>query len=353
MSAAENQPAPAKPESRAAAPQAKTPVPPDAPPADLANLALGAGLLLSAFVIFWIAQYLPNRVALRTLVASFGTFALVWVLWRTRVFQRRHGGMIAAGAVALFAAVLPFVERGFVSLDRAAKAGLAGEPAAAGGDLPPSAPAIIPAPPRQTLPVPPAPVTPPPAEDDTVHDLVATEPDASVGKIILVKQDAKLTINGKKFLIKAGSKFPFKKLEDGIVTFSANGQDATIESSMVSFTGHSKETPEEITKLAQVELVRRYPAVGVKDSPENELFVSRVQELKTELPEIFKNPRWPLEIGEQVAAKEGWKRADIPEDETPPAPPQAPGAKVIPAPDQAAPPPPPEPEAPPALPPPR
>lgn len=304
----------------ASAPVEKPIVPkaaPDGMPADLTNLALGAGLLLSAFLIFWMGLYLSNHVALRTLVASFGTFALVWVLYRLRIFHRPHGGLIVAGSVALFAAALPFIERGFQKLDHAAKTGLAGEPEKNSGESAQG----LPVPTQANNPGLPPPTPAAPPEDDTVHELNAPEPDASVGKIILVKQDAKVPIGGKKYLIHAGSKFPFKKLEDGMVTFQAGKQEVTIDAEMVSFVGQSKETPEEITKLAKTELMRRYPAIGVKDSPENQIFVDRINELKTELPDIFRNPRWPLEIGEQLATQEGWKRADAPDEDT--APPRA------------------------------
>ncbi len=288
----------------------------DGVPPDVTNLAIAGGLLLSAFLIFWMGLYLSHHVALHTLVASFGTFALVWVLYRLRVFHRPHGGLIAAGAVALFAAALPFVERGLQKLDSVAKAGLGGEPAKIASEPAPS----LPVPTQQNNPglPPPTPVAPP--EDDTVHDLIAPMPDPSVGKIILVKQDVTVPIAGKKFLIRAGSKFPFTKLEDGMVTFRAGEHEATIDVEMVSIGGQSKETPEEITKLAKTELMRRYPAIGVKDSPENEKFVDRTNELKTELPDIFKNPRWPLEIGEQLASQEGWSRSDAPADGVAPPP---------------------------------
>ena len=264
--------------------------------------------------------YLSNHVALRTLVASFGTFALVWVLYRLRIFHRPHGGLIAAGAVALFAAALPFIERGFQKLDRAAKAGLAGEPAKPAGEFAEG----LPVPAQQKIPPPPVPTVSTQPEDDTIRELVAPAPNPSVGKIILVRQDAKVVINGKKFLIHEGSKFPFKKLEDGMVTFQAGDQEVTIDAEMVSFVGQSKETPDEITKLAKAELVRRYPPIGVKDSPENETFVARIKELQVEMPELFKNPRWPLEIGEQLAAQEGWTRADAPSDASAPLPPELP-----------------------------
>ena len=289
----------------------------DGVPADLANLALGAGMLLSAFLIFWMGLYLANHVALRALVASFGTFALVWVLHRLRIFHRPHGGLLAAGAVALFAAALPFIERGFQKLDRAAKAGLVGEPA-----KPESEPAnTLPVPTRQTPSELPAPTVPAPPEDDTVRELISPAPDPSMGKIILVMQDAKVPISGRKYLIKAGSKFLFKKLEDGMVTFVAAGQDVTIDADLVTFTGKSKETPTEITNLAGAELMRRYPAIGVENSPENKLYVKRVNELRDEMPALFKDPHWPLKIGEELAFQEGWKRVGPPSDENaPPAP---------------------------------
>jgi hypothetical protein len=291
----------------------------EAIPGDLTNLALGAGLLLSALLIFWMGLYLPSHVALRAVVASFGTFALVWVLYRVRIFHRPHGGLIAGGSVALFAAALPFIDRAFQKLDHAARTGLAGETA-----KPATEPAAdLPVPTLAKHPAPPVETNAPPPEDDVVHELIPPALDPSAGKLIRVIQDAQIRIGGKKYIIRAGGLFPFTKLEDGIVTFRAGGQDATIESGMVIITGTSKETPEEITKLAKAELVRRYPAIGKQDTPENEMFVARIKELQVEMPELFKNPRWPLEVGQQLAEQEGWTRADSSAEENAP-PPTAP-----------------------------
>ncbi len=331
---------PAIPEQPAARPPEHSPRPHsahDGAPLDAGNLALGAGLLLSAFLVFWMGLYLPNHVALRTLAASFGTFALVWVLYRLRVFHRPHGGLIAAGAIALFAAALPFVERMFKHLDNAARTNLAGEPA-----KPAPEPAnTLPVPTRQSLREVPVPRSEPPPEDEPIRELIAPAADPSSGKLIRVLQDAKVPIDGRTFLIRAGSEFPLKKLENGTVTFQAGKQEVTIDSGIVAFTGKSLETPEQITKLAQTELMRRYPAIGVKNSPENELFVERIKELQVEVPEFFKtNPRWPIEIGEQLAGQEGWKRADAADDDnTPPPPmPQPANAEKIPEPPIPAPP---------------
>jgi hypothetical protein len=305
----------------------------DGAPLDLRNLALGAGLLLSALLVFWMGLYLPNHVALRTLAASVGTFALVWVLYRLRIFHRPHGGLIAAGSIALFAAALPFVERTFKQLDNAARTSLAGERARPAPETAVEFANTLPVPTRQSLHEASIPKNDAPPEDDTVRELIAPAPDPSAGKMIRVLQDAKVPINGRKFLIRAGSEFPLKKLEDGTVTFQAGNQEVTIDSSMVTFTGKSMETPAAIQKLAELELIRRYPAVGKKDSPENDLFLERIRELKVTLPELFDNPRWPLDIGEQLAAQEGWKRADAPDDEnstTPPAPPPPANAEKMP-----------------------
>ncbi len=301
-------------------------------PRDLTNLALGAGLLLSALLIFWMGLYLPSHVALRAVVASFGTFALVWVLFRLRVFHRPHGGLIGTGAVALFAAALPFIDRGVQKLDRAAKAGLGGEPAKP-SDVPVDEyPHGLPVPTVGKAPAPPVEKIPMPPEDDVIHELTPPAPDPAAGKLIRVTQDAQIRIGGKRFVIRAGGQFPFKKLSDGTVTFQAGEHEVTIDSGMVAFTGMSKETPAEITRLAKVELMRRYPAIADPNSPENGVFVERIKELQVTLPELFENPRWPLELGEQLAAQEGWKRAGLPADDDAPLPEPPATAEKIPAP---------------------
>ena len=289
-------------------------------PADVTNLAIAAGLLSCAFLIFWMGSYLANHVALRTVIASFGTFGLVWVLYRLRVFQRPHGGLIVAGAVALFAAALPFAERGFQKLDRVAKSGLRGEDARPTGE----SSAQLPVPTRETAPPAPVASTPsapqPPPEDETVRELIAPDPDPTAKNIITVLRESQITIRGKKYRIHEGSRFPYTKFTDGIVTFQANGQDATINSSDVRFTGVSRETPKEITQLAQVEAIRRYPALAVKGSDENQLYLTRVAELKDAFPKLTDNPLWPLIVADELALAQGWKRADQPSDDaTPPA----------------------------------
>lgn len=310
---------------------------PDSPsaieaPAEVKNLVIGVSLLVLAVIVFWMGLYLAGHVAALTLVASFGTFGLLWVLYRFRVLRQPHGPVLAIGSVALFAATLPFIGRGLQKLDSAARTHLAGEPNPASAEkfaapLPVAPPDHIA---KAELPAPP--VTPPaPSVDDVVRELIAPPPDPTAGKLIRLKQDAQVVISGRKFLLHGGDQFSFRKFADGMVTFLAGDQEVSVDAGLVTFTGQSQETPEEIKKLAQQELKKRYPAIFEKGSPQNEVFVGRTKELEVELPDFFKNPQWPLELGEQLAAQEGWQRADkspdekepeLPKEATPPAPPQ-------------------------------
>ena len=292
-------------------------------PGEMKNLVIGASLLGVALIVFWMGRHLADHVAALTVIASFGTFGLLWVLYRFRVMRQPHGVLLAVGSVALFAAAIPFIDRGLRKLDSAARTHLAEEPGASSENR--GAPALPSVPPRQIAmtetPAPPTPAAPQ-IVDDVVRELIAPPPDPSAGKLIRLKQDAQVEIGGRKFLLHGGDQFAFKRFADGKVTFLAGEQDVSVDAALVTFTGQSQETPAEIKKLAEQELKKRYPGVFEKGSPENEVFVGRTKELEAELPDFFKNPRWPLELGEQLAAQEGWTRADQPAEEKDPAPPK-------------------------------
>lgn len=291
---------------------------------ELKDLILGVSLLAVALGIYWIGTNLPDHVATRTVVASFGAAGLIWVLHRFRVVQRPHGVLIASGVIALFAAVVPFAERGFRELDSIARRQFAGHPVATAenqstpraGSIPPPPPSVPATPPVVQSPAPAQPV------DDVVREMIAPPPDPAAGKVIRLKQDYPVVIGGRKFLIRAGDQFPLKKLSDGTVTFLANNEEVSVDVGLVTFTGKSQESPAEITKLARDELKKRYPGVFQEGSVQNDVFVARTEELKTELPEFFKNPRWPIELGDQLAEQEGWARADQPQEEKEPAAPK-------------------------------
>jgi hypothetical protein len=70
---------------------------------------------------------------------------------------------------------------------------------------------------------------------------------------------------------------------------------------------------EAVTVGAKNEATRRYPALGVKDSVENTLFVAAYRKYKDEgKAAFFSNPEWPLELAEILATRHHWIRGDRP-----------------------------------------
>ena len=69
------------------------------------------------------------------------------------------------------------------------------------------------------------------------------------------------------------------------------------------------ETAAQITERAQIEATRRYPGIGIKNSPENLAFIAKVNELRNAgADEYFRTPDWPLRLAETLAQTEGWSR---------------------------------------------
>lgn len=63
-------------------------------------------------------------------------------------------------------------------------------------------------------------------------------------------------------------------------------------------------------KAAQKEVVRRYPAVGVEGSSENEAYQACFADLNSRNTDFFEKADWPLRLAELVAKQEGWKRPE-------------------------------------------
>ena len=292
------------------------------------NLAWAVISLLVALIALWLGLKVNRAAVAQSLFASLGAFGVLWLLYNFRLLRQRNGILLAVALVVLLGSAIPFIVAGLGKLDHLADERLATKEA----DAPePSAPALTIPTAKNAPPAPPTPDLPkeklaseksaPPADDGIVREFVAPPPDPKAGKLIRIKQDCLVTIEGRKWRLKAGQVYQFKGLEDGIVTFRAGDQDVSIEADYVTFTGQSKETPEKITQMAAAEAARRYPALLDRNSPENALLVSRKKEMEQEpaMKEIFfKDPKWPLVLAEQLAAQEGWKRADAPAETTPP-----------------------------------
>ena len=309
-------------------------LPAEPPSGSMRNVALGTTCLLLAAIGFWLGLYYAGAAVARTLAASLGAFGILVLLNTSRVLRQRNGTFLALGLVALFGAAIPFIEGGFRKLDRIARTNL-GEQTA----TPEPAPAPLPKP-LTTETAPPAPqaadfpetekptlaateaVKPrkPVIDDGPPRELLLPPPPANAGKLVRLKEDVKVPLDGRMTILRANTLAPFKNLEDGKVTFLVNGSDVSIDSRLVVFTGATQEKPQDITALAQQEVRRRYPKVGEPDTRENLLFVTRAKEIgqDKELSAVFfSDPKWPLVLAEQIAGQEGWSRADVRAEEIP------------------------------------
>ena len=284
--------------------------------------------LLIAAIALWLGLKVNRAAVAQSLFASLGAFGVLWLLYNFRLLRQRNGLFLAVALVVLLGSAIPFIVAGLGKLDHLADERLAPKEA----DAPePSAPVLTIPTAKTAPPAPPTPDLPKeklvqekpalPADDGVVREFMAPPPDPKAGKLIRIKQDCLVTIEGRKWRLKAGQVYQFKAIEDGIVTFRAGDQDVSIEAEYVTFTGQSKETPEKITQMAAAEAARRYPALLDKESKENALLVARKNEMEQEpaMKEIFfKDPKWPLVLAEQLAAQEGWKRADTADESIPP-----------------------------------
>ncbi len=68
---------------------------------------------------------------------------------------------------------------------------------------------------------------------------------------------------------------------------------------------------ERVTRLSKDEALKRYPALATPGTPEHSRYLDAYNEFaRLRKFEFFKDPKWPLNLAELVALKEGWKRAD-------------------------------------------
>ena len=283
------------------------------------NLAWGVIFLVAAFCAYWFALIFSGHNATRSVIASLGTFGLIWLFYSLRVLRQRHGIFLALSAILLFGAAMPLVERAFSGLDRLARERLAEEPAAPKLDVAPPAPMTAKnAPPAPVAPeLPPAPEVPEkpaaePPDDGTVRELLVPPPPATAKKVIEITEDVETKIGGRRYTVKKGDTFEFVSIKDGMTTFKAGKDLATVSSDVAKF----RLTHEELYLLAQKEAMRRYPALSEKFSEENQKYVEASRELKETLPDFFKAPDWPLRLAEQLAATHGWKSVDDTEPAT-------------------------------------
>lgn len=279
------------------------------------NLAWGVVTLLLAVALMGIALFTVGTRALVSLAVCLLTFTALFVLARMHVFRQRNGGFLALGIVCLFGAAMPLVELGYGSIETFLRnRPAATAPASRAGSTASDAPAL-----------------------SLTEAFALTPPDPKAGARVRVIKDAHVAIEGKSYLAKAGDVFAFAARSGRDVTIAARDLLVTLPGDAVEVLDEKtaapaaasapalepaiartaradeasaapNETPAQTTDRALHEIVRRYPALGVKGSLENQMFVSMVNELRQSGGEdFFKNPEWPAEIAELLAKREHWR----------------------------------------------
>ncbi|MDQ3622686.1 MAG: hypothetical protein M3463_09385 [Verrucomicrobiota bacterium] len=306
------------------------------------NLKLGVFLSLVALTLGVLGVIVTGPRALLPLLICLGTFLILWLLTRLRLFRQRNGVFVALMVVCMLGATIPFIERGYSALERMFRR----EPPSALAGTAPAIPGAEFAP------------EPNPSSDaaglpSLVETLQLPQESLSEGKYVRVVADSKVTIGRNEYRVQPGDVFPLIEARSDEVVFSAKGFRLSLPAGNVEIVDadqmrvadaapstntqslpasvsrtSDKEAPADITDRAQVEAVRRYPALGVEGSPENRLFVQTVKRFKAERPEFFEEPEWPVFLAEGLAQENGWvrvsRRPARPDASPPPAAPASP-----------------------------
>jgi hypothetical protein len=277
------------------------------------NLAAGVVTLILALGLLGLALFFAGPRALLALGICLVTCVALFVLARLHIFRQRNGGFFALGLVCMLGAAMPLIQVGYSALDGFVK----NRPAAATAPVTAQATEVQPM---------------------LLSDAFAlTAPDPKAGQRVKVLKDSRVIIEGKPFLIKAGDLFPFGSKSDGEVNLVVRDLLVTLPAEATEILGEKPapqtattaakskaptvpapvaagpETPENITARAQREAIRRYPALGVKGSLENQMFVSTYREIRDAGgDDFFTNPQWPIEIAELLAKRERWVRGAPP-----------------------------------------
>lgn len=276
------------------------------------NLAWAVITLLLALVLLALAVFFAGARAAVSLGICLLTFSALFVMAKLHLFRQRNGGFLALSIVCLLGALVALAERGFEAADALLRN--QGVFALATHSASPDAPLLT-------------------------QSFALSSPDPKKRQVRIL-HDSQIVIDGKPFAIKTGDLFPYVESKGSDTTFAVRDLQPTLPSSVVEIIEPTAEvkkvvstadpaapdakpkTPpsktaaptvtdelSQVTKSAQMEAVRRYPALGVKDSRENRTFVATVREMKdTGEDTFFSNPEWPIILADDLAKREGWSR---------------------------------------------
>jgi hypothetical protein len=276
-------------------------------------------MLVLALLLLVVAIFLTGVGAMLSIVTCLLTFTALFVLARLHVFRQRNGGFLALGLVCLLGTLMPLAEKFYSS----AKNMVVARASASG-------PTVA--------------LHSPEGETRLLTEFFGVAKPQGEGKQVNVLRDTTVTIGGKPFLVKVGDRFPLVAAKGNETTFAVQDLQISVPSNVVeiidptalakgvgsSAPGHEQQATAgatepakpaaasdadlaEITRNAQQEAMRRYPALAMKDSLENAVFVSTYKQLKDAgSNDFFGNPEWPIELAELLAKREGWVRGGAP-----------------------------------------
>jgi len=289
------------------------------------NLFWGVALLFLALVMLIVAVFFAGAKAMVYVATCLLTFTALFVLARMHIFRQRNGPFLALGLVCVIGTAIPLVEKAYTSAK--------GLVASRG----PAAPTVASHMSEGYAPL--------------LTESFAVSAPQGDGKQVKVLTDSRVVIDDKPFLIKAGDRFPLVAVKNDETSFAVRDLHISLPSNVVEVvdpktlakgvtsstakataaaaapaTGAPAEkaaakpggntddaTLAEITRAAQQEAMRRYPALAIKDSLENEKFVSTYKQLRDAgSDDFFSNPEWPLELADLLAKREGWNKGGGP-----------------------------------------
>ncbi len=279
-------------------------LPPRRKTAATKNLQIGAVLLGVALNLGLCGNYLAGSRALLPLVSCLAAFTLLWVLARVRLFRQGNGVFLAIGMICLLGTTIALLEIGYRSMtgrsDTARLLAESSTPTATPADPGTSSPKSESEPPLLTKEMN---IQPPPLDE----------------RVVKVLKDSKVTVGRKSYLLATGERFILDEVKDGLVIFKANELLLSLPADAVEIIGAEAapvasapedETPAQVTHRAQQQAIRRYPALGVKDSPQNELFLQTYRDLRISGNDALKDPEWPLHVADSLAKREGWEASE-------------------------------------------
>ncbi|MEO8353123.1 MAG: hypothetical protein ABI680_15440 [Chthoniobacteraceae bacterium] len=275
------------------------------------NLFWGIALFFAGLFVLTLGVLMSGPRAVLWPGVAAVTFAVLWVLARLKIFHERNGVFFSLALVLLVGAVMAVCERGFeVLVASSAGRSLMVPPARANSEKAESASTAS------------APLL--------LSRVFKLSPVDSAMARIRVLSDTNVIIGDNTYRVMSGETFPFAAAKEGIVIFSAGEFQAQIPQNAVEILaperggaagGASADDPSladlpeappdpaalEITKRAQDEAARRFPALADSKSPENQEFVRTYKELKDRNSALLQDPQWPVLLAEILAKRMNWQ----------------------------------------------